>query len=557
MVRCGVVYVFLLFFYAATFATENDSGYVSSVWSPDLKNGTYKNPVLFADYSDPDVCRVGDVFYMTASSFNAVPGLPILRSYDLVNWELVGYALKELSPVDYFSEVQHGKGVWAPSIRYHGGKFYIYWGDPDRGVFMICAEDVNGQWSVPILVKEGKGIIDPCPLWDDDGRVYLAFAWAASRLKINSVICVAEMNSSGTKVIGETCIVFDGNDDLNHTAEGPKFYKREGFYYLLFPAGGVSMGWQMAARSRNVYGPYVARCVMEQGESDCNGPHQGGWITTPMGEDWFVHFQDRGYMGRVVWLEPMKWMDGWPVIGKDDDGDGVGNPVSVYQKPKVSSSVLVNPVENDEFDDSRLGVQWQWPGNRSDLFAMPTSYGFIRLYSHPKKKDGCNLWEQPNMMLQKFPCEEFVATTKFTLSCKEAGQEGGLIVMGLDYACITICRVDDHFCVCIRKCLSADNGNAEECYVVTTLPESLRQTIEYAPTINREIFLRIVVNKGGLCSFSYSIDGVSFEDTGYTFEAREGKWIGAKIGLVCFEPYVEPEHLRGWMDVEWFHIDNK
>ena len=238
--------------------------YLSAVWSPDLGNGMYKNPVIHADYSDPDVCAVGNDFYLTASSFSCVPGLPILHSKDLVNWKVVNYALKELVPTDFYATAQHGRGVWAPSIRYHNGEYYIYWGDPDFGVYMVKAEDPFGEWSDPVLVKAAKGIIDPCPLWDDDGKCYLAYAWAGSRAQINSVLCVAEMNAEGTKVVGPSRIVYDGNDDVNHTAEGPKFYKRNGYYYLMFPAGGVQMGWQMAARSRNVYGPYEARRVMEQ-----------------------------------------------------------------------------------------------------------------------------------------------------------------------------------------------------------------------------------------------------------------------------------------------------
>ena len=206
--------------------------YLSEVWSPDLGNGMYKNPVIHADYSDPDVCAVGNDFYLTASSFSCVPGLPILHSKDLVNWKVVNYALKELVPTDFYATVQHGRGVWAPSIRYHEGEYYIYWGDPDFGVYMVKAEDPAGEWSEPVLVKAAKGIIDPCPLWDDDGKCYLAYAWAGSRAQINSVLCVAEMNAEGTKVVGPSRIVYDGNDDVNHTAEGPKFYKRNGYYDL-------------------------------------------------------------------------------------------------------------------------------------------------------------------------------------------------------------------------------------------------------------------------------------------------------------------------------------
>lgn len=535
-------------------ARAQEQAYVSEVWSPDLGNGTYKNPVINADYSDPDVCAVGNDFYMTASSFACAPGLPVLHSTDLVNWEIVNYALDRLVPEDFYDVARHGKGVWAPSIRYHKGEFYIYWGDPDFGVYMVKTDDPRGKWSEPVLVKKAKGIIDPCPLWDEDGRCYLAYAWAASRAQINSVICVAEMNAEGTRVTGPSKIVYDGNDDVNHTAEGPKFYKKDGFYYLLFPAGGVEMGWQMAARSKQVYGPYEARRVMEQGGTPVNGPHQGGWVRTASGEDWFLHFQDKGCYGRVVWLEPMKWVDGWPVIGEDADNDGCGNPVLTYRKPSVPFSRLVNPAESDEFNSVDLGLQWEWHSNYQDLYGFTTPYGFMRLYSWPLSEKYVNLWEASNLLLQKFPAETFTATTKVAMVSKENGQEGGLIVMGWDYSALTVRREGDRFVLCQRTCKDAEQGGKESVGKLAEFEPSAKQTIIYSPTVSREIYLRVQVEAGGMCRFAYSLDGEKFTVCGEPFQARQGKWIGAKVGFVCVEPHAEPAVNRGWMDVDWFRV---
>lgn len=535
-------------------AEAQEQAYVSKVWSPDLGDGTYKNPVIHADYSDPDICAVGNDFYMTASSFACAPGLPILHSTDLVNWEIVNYALQRVVPGQFYDVARHGKGVWAPSIRYHNGEFYIYWGDPDFGVYMVKASDPRGKWSEPVLVKPAKGIIDPCPLWDEDGRCYLAFAWAASRAQVNSVICVAEMNAEGTKVIGPARIVYDGNDDVNHTAEGPKFYKRDGYYYLMFPAGGVEMGWQMAARSKNVYGPYEARRVLEQGDTPVNGPHQGGWVRTASGEDWFMHFQDKGCYGRVVWLEPMKWVDGWPVIGEDKDGDGCGNPVLTWRKPSVPFSRIVNPAESDEFNTVDLGLQWEWHSNYHDLYGFTTPYGYMRLYSWPVSKKYVNLWEASNLLLQKFPAEAFTATTKVTMVSKEDGQEGGLIVMGWDYSALTVRREGDKFLLCQRTCQDAEQGGKETVRELSSFTPSARQTIIYSPTVSREIYLRVQVEVGGKCRFAYSLDGEKFTACGEPFQARQGKWIGAKVGFVCVEPHAEPAVNRGWMDVDWFRV---
>jgi beta-xylosidase len=227
----------------------------SPVWVPDMGNGSYKNPVIHADYSDPDVCRVGGDYYLVSSSFNATPGLPILHSKDLVNWKILGHALKRQPPFSHFETVQHGNGVWAPSIRYHDGEFWIYYPDPDFGIYLVKAKNAEGPWSDPLLVESGRGLIDPCPLWDTDGNNYLVYAYAGSRAGIKSVIAVKRLNTDGTRTIDNGVIVYDGHE-LDPTIEGPKFYKRNNFYYIFAPAGGVSTGWQLVLRSKNVYGPY-------------------------------------------------------------------------------------------------------------------------------------------------------------------------------------------------------------------------------------------------------------------------------------------------------------
>lgn len=182
--------------------------YVSQVWVADLGNGKYKNPILYADYSDPDVCRVEDDFYMTSSSFNCIPGLQILHSKDLVNWTIINAAIPyALTPAEMPERPEHGNRVWAPSIRYHEGWFYIFWGDPDQGIFMTKTTDVHGRWSEPVLVLEGKGYIDPTPLWDEDGRVYLVHAFAGSRAGLKSVLAVCELNATADKLIAPSRIV--------------------------------------------------------------------------------------------------------------------------------------------------------------------------------------------------------------------------------------------------------------------------------------------------------------------------------------------------------------
>lgn len=527
--------------------------YRSEVWVSDEGNGMYRNPVLHADYSDPDVCAVGEDYFLTASSFNCTPGLPILHSKDLVNWKIVNYALKKVEPVEYYNEARHGKGVWAPSIRFHEGVFYIYWGDPDFGIFMVKTRDPYGEWDKPVLVKAGKGMIDPCPLWDDDGRVYLAHAWAGSRAKFNSVLTVCEMNKEGTAVISDPVLVFDGNDGVNHTIEGAKFYKRNGFYYLFAPAGGVVSGWQLVMRSKDVYGPYEARIVMAQGKTDINGPHQGGWVDTPAGESWFLHFQDKGAYGRVLHLNPMKWVNDWPVIGVDKDGDGCGDPVSRYRKPKTDKTYPIEtPVESDEFDTRKLGLQWEWHANYQDVFGFTTNMGYARIYGHELSPHFKNFWEVPNLLMQKFPAEEFTATAKLKVSAKDDGQLSGLIIMGWDYSWIGVEKQEEKFLLKQAVCKDAEQGNLEQVSTLAVLEPSRKFEAGLFPNYEREIYIRVHVDKGAYCRFSYSLDGKKFTEAGTLFKARQGKWIGAKVGMFSVTPHGKE---RGWVDVDWFRLE--
>ena len=529
--------------------------YKSQVWSPDNGNGTYTNPVINADYSDPDVCVAGEDYYLTASSFNCIPGLPILHSKDLVNWEIVGHAVKELEPKQEFDRPSHGNGIWAPSIRYHNGEFYIYWGDPDYGVFMVKTKDPAGEWSKPLCVIPGKGLIDTTPLWDDDGRCYLVNAYANSRSRFASVIAIRELSADGTKPIGNPVIIYDGNGTESRTCEGPKIYKRDGWYWVMFPAGGVPTGFQVVMRSKNPFGPYESKVVLAQGKTKINGPHQGAWVHTKFGEDWFLHFQDKEAYGRVVHLQPVTWKDNWPVMGVDKDGDYCGEPVTTYRKPKTSGKVqVVNPVESDEFSDTRLGLQWQWHANYDETFGMPTAFGSYRIYTHKVSEKFQNLWEVPNLLLQKTPADKFTATTKIRFTSKDQNQTGGLLMMGLDYSGLVVKRVGNDFQLLQISCKSADKGKPQTEQLIATLKPTAVDQIDYQPGAHIDIYMRMSVNDGKM-HFSYSLDGKKYTKCGTEFTMREGKWIGAKIGFVAYEPGQKTN--RGWIDADWFRVTRK
>jgi beta-xylosidase len=479
----------------------------------------YNNPVLHADYSDPDVVRSGDDYYMVASSFNCVPGLPVLHSRDLVSWELKGYALERLQPEEYYSTVRHGGGIWAPCIRIHNREFYIFYPDPDHGIFMVKASDPEGPWSEPVTVISGKGLIDPTPLWDDDGSAYLAYAFAGSRAGVKSVLMVTRMNPDGTGLTGDPVLVFDGHDD-NPTVEGPKFYKRNGWYYIFAPAGGVTHGWQLALRSKHVFGPYEARKVMHQGNTEINGPHQGAWVTTRSGEEWFLHFQDKGAYGRIVHLQPLNWVDDWPVIGSDEDGDGTGEPVTSYTIPGTADAVQPRMTEwGDAFNGTTLPPDWQWHANPSLTWGYASeAYGHYRLNCIAQPDSMSNLWDVPNLLLRKLPAEQFTATASVRCTLRSEGEEAGMVVMGRDYQYISLRKTDGRLLLRVVRCTDADRGSAEE--------ELFSREVE-----SGELHLRLTVRAGALCRFSYSTDEKEFLDAGETFTARQGMWIGAKIGF--------------------------
>ena len=339
---------------------------------------------------------MGDDFYLVASSFDAVPGLPILHSKDLVNWKIIGHALMRQPPYDIYSKTQHGNGVWAPSIRFHKGEFYIYYPDVDYGIYMVKAKKTEGPWSAPVLVQEGKGLEDPCPLWDTDGKAYLIHAYAGSRAGIKDILVINKMNSEGTKLLDQGMIVYDGHV-IDPTVEGPKLYKRNGFYYIFAPAGGVTNGWQIVLRSKNIYGPYQRRVMLAQGNTNINGPHQGSWVETKSGQSWFIHFQDRGAYGRVDLLEPMKWKNDWPEIGVNQNSQGVGEPVLTYKKPDVGKNYPNQiPQNSDEFNSNELGLQWQWQANPGAAWMFASSKGYLRLYAQQLPNDFKNYWDVPN-----------------------------------------------------------------------------------------------------------------------------------------------------------------
>ena len=538
--------------------------YVSEVWSPDLGNGKYINPIIDADYSDPDVVRVGDDYYMTASSFSDIPGLPVLHSKDLVNWTIIGHAIAEMPDYAKFKTPNHGNAVWAPSIRYHNGEFFIYYGDPDLGIFMTKTKNPAGPWEPLTLVHKAKGIIDCCPFWDEDGKAYLPHGYAGSRAGVKSIIGMIEMTPDGKSTIGQDRIIYDGHLD-NETIEGAKMYKRGDWYYIFSPAGGVPTGWQEVLRSKNPWGPYETRNVLEQGDTDMNGPHQGAWIDTPDGkEDWFIHFQDKGPYGRVVNLEPMKWLEnGWPVIGVDPDGDERGVPVRTYKKPNVGRTYpRRTPQDSDEFDSIELGKQWQWKDNPSALwYYCDAAASKLRLFSNALPENAKTIYDLPNLLLQKFPARNFTATAKVQFFPRKKdgklmeGERAGIVVMGYNFGTLSLMSRKDGIYLVQTECYKANKGGEESEVEAVKVDDGkemyLRMRLDYTgPKVPKQ-----KPDYTAEATFYYSFDGKKYTKIGNPVKVDVGHWIGAKFGMYCSRSWSSND--SGWLDIDWFRVTKK
>ena len=534
------------------------------LWKADLGDGTYKNPIIYGDYSDPDAIRVGNDYYMVASSFSNAPSIPILHSYDLVNWKVINYVCRDVPEYRYINPL-HGNGVWAPAIRFHNGEYYVYFPMPDEGIYVSRAKDPRGEWSRPVNIMPEFGVIDPCPFWDDDGRAYLFTAVSGARVGYKSVLKLAEMSADGMSLLTESEIIYDGRNTENETIEGPKLYKRNGWYYIFAPAGGVKCGFQVVLRSRNINGPYESRVVMRQGASPVNGPHQGAWVDTVTREDWFIHFQDVYAGGRIVHLQPMCWEGDWPVIGTKCEGKEYGEPVTTYRKPNVADDVLSNtansiyePENSDEFESETLGLQWQWNANYEDSwFKIVPEQSKLILYA-VKTNSMRPLSDFRNLLLQKWPAPEFTCETKINIRNLQSGDMAGIVSMGQIFGGLAVrVSTDDNKAikyelVKITGTQEFDHNTAfaesDEC--VTELDSALLEAADYDILFryevkireyvdildrkdwqNNEIWVRHIPQED--IFMHMEIGGKVIADSEMSLNAKAGRWVGVKNGVFC------------------------
>jgi len=504
------------------------------VWSPDNGDGTFTNPLMWGDWPDPDIIRVNDEFYMVSTSMHYVPGSPIAKSKDLVNWEMAGYAVDRYDE-DPGYDMKDGKtlylnGSWANSIRYHNGKFYVAFCTPygwgtEKGHFSVCeAEKVEGPWKRTVFPEY---LYDPGLFFDDNGKVYVVHG--------QHDLFVTELNADARSVKGKPVKIWDkGVDDAHNSGkhagmEGSHVYKINGIYYILCPAGGTE-GWQVCLRSKNIYGPYEHKVVIQDDSSyPTNGLHQGGMVQLKNGDWWFIIMQDRGAIGRVPHLLPVKWIDGWPMLGIN------GHDVSIYQKPNVGKTYPIkSPATTDEFNSTKLGLQWQWNHNPDNSrWSLTERKGYMRLKASYAKE----LTTARNTLTQRVQGPLSTGTVEMDASGLKDGNVAGFGVFQDPYAYVAVRQGDG-----IRKLIFCHKGKQ------TTVIEDLKQ--------DKVWFRARVTDKDFTARLYYSLDGKEFSPAGEVLHMDLGyPWTANRFALLNYSE--TQEGIGGIADFNWFRFYNK
>lgn len=520
----------VLLFYSINLKAQSSKP--QRIWTADNGDGTYKNPLLWGDWPDPDVIRVGDNFYFVSTSMHFVPGCPILTSKDLVNWKMAGYAIKRYNEdprYDMKGGTMYLNGSWAATIRYHKGLFYVGFCTPygwgtRQGHFSICiAKNIKGPWTRTIFPQY---LYDPGLFFDDDGKVYVVHG--------QGTLYITELASDARSVTGKPVKIWDKGFKSNGLPGGPfgmegsHMYKINGKYYITCAAGGTK-GWQVCLRSDHIYGPYAYKIIVnDSGSYQGSGLHQGGMVELKNGSWWFIIMQDRGPIGRVPHLEPVVWKDGWPMLGKNGDGKGV----MVYKKPDVGQSYPITvPATSDEFNTSSLGLQWQWNHNPDNKkWSLTERKGYLRLHASFAKE----LTTARNTLTQRVQGPASEGMVGIDMSGLKPGDIAGFGIFQSPYAYIAV-----------RK-----NGNTQ-----TLLMVNNGKTIDsISHFIPRRIWIKAdITDKDYKAKLSYSVNGKEFIPFGEEFTMGLGyPWTGNRFALFNFS--TSQPGAGGYADFNWFRF---
>jgi len=514
--------------YTFTFAQSPVAAPTWGNWTHwgDQGDGTYRNPVLPGDYSDVDCIRVGDYYYAVSSTFQYSPGFVILKSKDLVNWQILGHAVKDIttiSPAMNYNQMNlYGKGIWAGAIRYHNNRFWIYFGDPDEGYFMSSAAKPEGPWSPLHRVWAEKGWDDCCPFWDEDGQGYLIGTHFADGYKIH----LFKMTDDGKSLIKDSDQVIY----QSHGSEANKLYKIKGYYYHLFSEVRNNVRVLMMERSKNIYGPYEGPRQLSEGQPEFNEPNQGGLVQTQTGGWYFLtHHGSGDWSGRVLSLLPVTWLEGWPIIGKPND-KGIGEMVWSAPMP-VKSTRKTQPQSSDDFNARIIQPQWEWNYQpKKDKWSLSERKGWLRLHAFKPLKD--HIFSAGNTLTQRvYRTSKNTVTVKFDLRGMANGQKAGLSHFGVpDYAMLGF---------------ECSGGTKKLSF--TTKDKALS-----GPEFQgNEVWIRSAWGLDGQSTFSYSTDGQTFKSFGEPYQLRWGSYRGDRIAIYNYNPLDK----GGYIDVDYLHYD--
>ncbi|WP_146399617.1 glycoside hydrolase 43 family protein [Planctomycetes bacterium CA13] len=520
----------------------------------DQGDGTYNNPILNADYPDVDVEQVGDTYYMISSKQHMCPGMVILESKDMVNWTTIGHVWDKLSwAPEYSWDAMQGYpfGVWAGDFTYQDGKWYCYQIDFRHGLFMSTATDLRGPWTQPYKMLPTESVFDdPAVFWDQESKVaYLICNAGRKRASLKNKSLGNEnylfkMSWDGREILDEGTLVYTGPG-----AEAAKIYKIDNTWYLFFAEwrgeGDKRDRKQIVLRSKtdSIYGPYDRKVVFERGNGIERSCSQGGLMQAPNGSWWYTHQLIQNipapFQGRPQCLEPVEWVDGWPMIGEDIDNDGIGEPVLSYKKP-IDGFPVNAPPSDDEFDLDKLGLQWEWNHNpRDSHWSLTERPGFLRINASVPIPPAANykmhrqvFWRACNTVSQRIMgTTTGTATAKLDLSGLKPGQKAGFVRFGAAFHLIGVHANDDG----TRKLFLMDHDGKE------TQSDTLK---------GNDLFIR-TSNEGDRASFEFSVNGKTFKRFGPEFTVKFGNWTGDRLGFFCWNESLED----GYLDIDYFHYD--
>ncbi|MET4897177.1 glycoside hydrolase 43 family protein [Sphingomonadaceae bacterium jetA1] len=480
----------------------------AQVWRSDQGDGTYRNPVLFADYPDPDIIRVGRDFYFVSTTFVDSPGIVILHSRDLVNWQLATHVVPRLDgnpKYDLRDGGDYRHGFYAASIRHHDGVFYIAVTPVGQKTRIYRARSITGPWTYTVL---DRAAFDPALFIDDDGKGYII-----TSVGTDGTTTLLTLNADYTAVTASKVVYY------NKGAEGSHVVKRNGWYYL-FNAIPNTLSMTIS-RSRSLTGPWETRPSIST--RDRTGGHQGAIVDLPDG-GWFGFVMyDAGPIGRMTNISPVHWVDDWPVWGT---ADAPGRVPERARKP-IDGQPFAEPATSDDFNAPRLGLQWQWNHNPDDSrWSLTERPGFLRL--RPTGAD--NVWLARNTLTQKGQGPAGRGVVRLDISGIGEGDVCGFGTFGKISAQLSVLGLPGN-----RRALTMRVTDA-------TVDGPRTQVREAAiPIAGTRLWLRTDMDfVGHVGRVGYSLDGQRWQDVGGTFplvyDWRTGTFQGQKFALSCFNP---------------------